>query len=115
LRGCGMSLRDDAIDALLRQKLWIEENWSRLEAACHSDLEKATLIASYAKARELWSVAETKNLVMNDGEVSGLLTQLAAVRRRVENDLAALAEVSDILERIAKGVELGSKIVLLLG
>jgi hypothetical protein len=110
-----MSLRDDAIEALLRQKLWIEENWTRLDAACQSDVEKATLIASYTKARDLWNEAETKNLVMNEGEIAGLLDQLGEVRKQVEDDLAALAEVGDVLNRIAKGVEVGSKIVRLLG
>ena len=110
-----MSVRDDAIDALLQQKLWIEENFTRLEAACESDEEKAALLGSYARAVELWNDAETKNLVMNDGEVTGLLTQLAQVRRRVEDDLAALEDVSQVLNNIATGIQVGTSIVRLLG
>src|SRR5260370_34396548 len=110
-----MSRRDDAIGALLQQKRWMGENWRRLDAACKSDLEKATLIASYTKARDLWNEAETKNMVMNEGAISGLLTQLAEVRKRMEDELAALADVSDVLGKIASGVEVGAKIVRLLG
>ena len=110
-----MSVRDDALDALLQQKLWMEENWSRLEAACESDEDRAVLRASYARARDQWSEAETKNLVMNDAEISGLLTQLAQVRKRVEDDMAALAEIGDVLNSIAGGIEVGAKIVRMLG
>jgi hypothetical protein len=110
-----MSLRDDAIDALLQQKLWIEENFTRLDAACASDEEKAALRGSYARAVELWNDAETKNLVMNDGEVTGLLTQLAQVRQRIEDDLATLDDVSNVLNHIATGIQVSSSIVRLLG
>jgi hypothetical protein len=40
---------------------------------------------------------------------------LAEIRNRVDDDLAVLADVSDTLDRIAKGVEIGSRIVRLLG
>src|SRR5260370_18256493 len=105
-----MSRRDDAIGALLEQKLCMAEKWSRLDAACKSDLEKATLIASYTKARDLWNEAETKNMVMNEGAISGLLTQLAEVRKRMEDELAALADGTDVLGKIATDLAVGANI-----
>jgi hypothetical protein len=56
-----------------------------------------------------------KNLVMNDAELSGYVKHLGEVRKQLEDDLVALAEISDALNNIAKGVEAGSKIVRLLG
>jgi hypothetical protein len=109
-----MSLLDDAIDALLQQKLWLEENWTRLEGGCNSDADRAALIGSYVRARDQWNDAETKNLVMNDAELSGYIKQLGEVRKQLEDDMAALAEISDVLNNIAKGIEAGSKIVRLL-
>jgi hypothetical protein len=52
---------------------------------------------------------------MNDAELSGYVKQLGEVRKQLEDDLVALAEISDVLNNIAKGVEAGSKIVRLLG
>ena len=110
-----MSLRDDAIEALLQQKLWIEDNWTRLEGGCKSEEEKAVLRGSYVRARDQYNDAINKSLVMNEGEITGLLDQLVKARKHAEDDLAALAGVADVLDKIAQGVEVGGKILRLLG
>jgi hypothetical protein len=110
-----MATLDDAIDALLAHKEWMEEHYAELLAACHTELEKAAVKNSYIQAQEQWSTAETKNLVINDAQIGGLIDQLTKVRKNLEDELANLAGVAGILNKLASGVEAGAKIVLLLG
>jgi hypothetical protein len=109
-----MSLLDDAIDALLDHKEWIEEHYAELAAACHTDVEKAILKNAYAQAQAQWNEAETKNLVMNDAEIAGLIGQLTKIRENLEDELISLANIAGVLEKVASGVEAGAKIVRLL-
>ncbi|HEY1206606.1 MAG: hypothetical protein ABSH46_08885 [Bryobacteraceae bacterium] len=58
---------DDAIDALLQQKLQLEEHLPALLAACKTDAEAAALRSSYQHAVNQWNTAVNQKLVADEG------------------------------------------------
>ena len=64
-----VSTRDQALAALLAQKVQIEDNLMALKRACSSDVERAALAGAYNSAADQYEAALTKALIVNDGEV----------------------------------------------
>jgi len=105
---------DDAIDALLQQKLQLEEHLPALLAACKTDAEAAALRSSYQHAVNQWNTAVNQKLVADEALLGVLVGQLADIRTQVETAIANADEFSSVLNRIVAGITVGGKILMLL-
>ena len=105
---------DDAIDALLQQKLQIEEQLPALLGACQTDAERATVKGAYQRAVDQWNTAVTKSLVADQNSLRTLVGQLGDIREQIQSAIKQADDLGSILNRIVGGIAVGSKIVMAL-
>jgi len=109
-----VSTRDRALAALLAQKVQLEDHLLELRSACSSDLERAALSHSYNSAADQYEAALTKGLIVNDGEVLQNVDDLKAIQQQIQDAIDQAAAIGDLLNRIASGIKIASKIVTLM-
>lgn len=109
-----VSTRDQALAALLAQKVQIEDNLMALKGACSSDVERAALANAYNSAADQYEAALTKALIINDGEVLQNIDGMKAIQDQIQDAIDQAAAIGRILNDIASGIQIGSKIISLM-
>ena len=107
--------RDNALAALSAQKAQIEDNLMALKKACTTDAERATLTLAYTSAVNQYETALTKAFLVNDAGILQSIEEMKTVQSDIQDAIDNAASIGLILNHIADGVRVGSRIITLMG
>jgi hypothetical protein len=104
---------DDIIDALQRQKQQLEEHLPELLPRCQNDADRLALTGAYTRATQQWNNAVNQALRTNNPLLDNLVGDLTTLQDEITGMIARADDLGALLNKIATGITIGSKILML--
>ena len=104
---------DDIIDALQRQKQQLEEHLPELLSRCQNYAERLALTGAYTRATQQWNGAVNQALRTNNPLLDNLVGDLRTLQDEITGMIARADDFGALLNKIATGITIGSKILML--
>ena len=109
-----LSTYDAALAALLAQKVQLEDNLFKLQAACTSDAQRQNIAASYHTAVTQYENALNLKLIQNNAAVLQNIAAITAVQRQIQDAIDQANAIANILNKITTGIQIGTSILKLM-